>query len=193
MVYFTADLHLGHRNIIKYCNRPFSSVEEMNQTLIDNINETVKEEDTLVCLGDVAMCSKSELRKWLSQIKCQDRHLLLGNHDRMSHMLEHFHPLNITDHKYWHIEVPWSSKYWTFWCSHIPYNENKPDTRGFLRPSMPEGMPPDFILCGHVHERWKHNSLKNINVGVDQWDMKPVSASDLLSYGLANRLQVLWQ
>ena len=52
MDWFTADLHLNHKRIIKYSNRPFSSVEEMDRTIIDNINSVVKNGDTLYVLGD---------------------------------------------------------------------------------------------------------------------------------------------
>lgn len=52
-VFMISDLHFSHANIIKYCKRPFSSVDEMNSTMITNWNNTVKEDDTVFVLGDV--------------------------------------------------------------------------------------------------------------------------------------------
>ena len=42
-VFFTSDTHFWHENIIKFCNRPFSSIEEMNDTIIENWNKVVDE------------------------------------------------------------------------------------------------------------------------------------------------------
>lgn len=41
MIFFTSDHHFSHANIIRYCNRPFASAEEMNQELIRRWNQTV--------------------------------------------------------------------------------------------------------------------------------------------------------
>lgn len=45
MVYFTSDLHLGHRNILRLCDRPFASIEEMDEVLMDNWNRKVHRDD----------------------------------------------------------------------------------------------------------------------------------------------------
>ena len=53
-LFFTSDTHFFHEGIIKFCNRPFATVEEMNETLIRNWNETVPENGTVFHLGDFA-------------------------------------------------------------------------------------------------------------------------------------------
>ncbi len=53
MLYFMSDTHPGHKNMIKPCSRPFSSVEEMDETIMDNWNRKVKKSDTVVVLGDI--------------------------------------------------------------------------------------------------------------------------------------------
>jgi len=54
-VWFTADQHFGHENIIKFCDRPFKTVEEMDRILIDNWNEIIKPKDTVFHLGDFTL------------------------------------------------------------------------------------------------------------------------------------------
>lgn len=52
MIWFTADFHLSHKNIIKYCNRPFKNIEEVDNSIIRNLKESVKSDDILYFLGD---------------------------------------------------------------------------------------------------------------------------------------------
>ena len=79
---FTADLHLGHANIIRHCSRPFANVDEMDRTLIDNWNEVVRPSDTVWCLGDFAYhrADPRTLRRLFSQLR-GSKHLIAGNHD----------------------------------------------------------------------------------------------------------------
>ena len=60
-IFFTADTHFFHRNIIKYCNRPFHSVGEMNETMIANWNAVVKPRSIIYHLGDFGLGTEEEM------------------------------------------------------------------------------------------------------------------------------------
>ena len=84
-VWFTSDTHFNHANIIKYCNRPFASVEEMNEKLIENWNSVVGKDDLTWCLGD--FCLGPDQKKHIPELvsKLNGRiNLILGNHDHNS-------------------------------------------------------------------------------------------------------------
>jgi len=82
MIYLISDLHLDHKNIMRYCDRLFSSVEEMNRTIIDNWNEVVGEDDFVYLVGDLAFGRRrSKMRYWLKQLN-GNVILILGNHDK---------------------------------------------------------------------------------------------------------------
>lgn len=89
-VWFTSDLHFYHKNICKYCNRPFETMEEMHEALIANWNSVVKEDDTIFLLGDMGFCGYEKLKTLLSRLKGQII-LITGNHDDASvvkHLLD---------------------------------------------------------------------------------------------------------
>lgn len=83
-VFFTADLHLGHRAIVEHCHRPFASVEDHDIQLIENINQRVARADRLYILGDFNMGGKDTVRTYREQIECASVYLIRGNHDRLS-------------------------------------------------------------------------------------------------------------
>lgn len=80
MIWFTADTHFGHANIIKHCRRPFASVEEMDEALLSNINARVSRSDTLYHLGDFAFRSGNPAG-YRERLKCRRVILVMGNHD----------------------------------------------------------------------------------------------------------------
>jgi len=81
MLYLIADTHFDHTNIISYCNRPFSSIEEMTNTIIWNWNNTVKPEDTVLHLGDIRFGRESKEAQYYLD-KLQDNIIVLkGSHD----------------------------------------------------------------------------------------------------------------
>ena len=81
MIYFTSDLHLGHRSIIGMQNRPFRDEDEMNSTIIHNINSMVTNGDRLFILGDIShRINAPETDALVRRIRGK-KTLLLGNHD----------------------------------------------------------------------------------------------------------------
>ena len=83
MRWFTSDLHLGHYNIIRYCNRPFKDAIEMDETIINNINSVVGESDVLYIIGDFAFCRDTySIEKYLKRFNCNYIVFVFGNHDR---------------------------------------------------------------------------------------------------------------
>lgn len=83
MIYFTSDLHFGHDNIIRYCDRPWETVEDMNVGIVNRINSRVRPQDELYILGDVHCGKNSEevALRYLREIKCSRIYLVRGNHD----------------------------------------------------------------------------------------------------------------
>lgn len=77
-IFATTDSHYGHANIIKYCNRPFSNVEEMNEAMIENWNKVVGDSDIVYHLGDVYFGKNTS--NFMNRLKGRKR-LVLGNHD----------------------------------------------------------------------------------------------------------------
>lgn len=65
-IWFIADPHFSHANIIKYCHRPFADVNEMDATLVENWNAKVKKDDVVWCLGDFALGRKENVGKFVS-------------------------------------------------------------------------------------------------------------------------------
>ncbi|TXT67526.1 MAG: hypothetical protein BAJALOKI1v1_70017 [Promethearchaeota archaeon] len=80
MEWFTADFHLSHKNIIKYCNRPFRGVEEMDKVLLDNLEKLVKPGDTLYYLGDLTF-KDTIAEDFFERFQDREIHYIIGNHD----------------------------------------------------------------------------------------------------------------
>ena len=80
-LFFTSDHHFGHTNIIKFCDRPFETVEEMNQVMIDNWNKKVQPNDNVYHLGDFALTKKRELLEEIIDQLNGNIFLISGNHE----------------------------------------------------------------------------------------------------------------
>ena len=81
MLYYISDLHFGHANIIKLCNRPFADVSDMNETLIARWNGKVTGSDTVYIVGDLFFRMADDPAAVLSRLKGK-KHLIVGNHDK---------------------------------------------------------------------------------------------------------------
>ena len=79
-LYFISDPHWYHKNIIEYCNRPFKSIKEMNETLILNWNKTVPRDGIVFLLGDVAWTGDIKaVRELIARLNGTIYHIR-GNH-----------------------------------------------------------------------------------------------------------------
>lgn len=86
MKFYTSDLHLGHIKILKYENRPFKDVDEMNRVLVENWNHKVRKNDEVYILGDFGFIKGDVANYYLDQLNGR-KYLIKGNHD--SYFLNH--------------------------------------------------------------------------------------------------------
>ena len=156
--FFTSDHHFGHFNIIRYCNRPFKSLYEMNTTMIERWNARVQPEDIVYHLGDFAMGPKE---RWLDFFNALLGHkiLVIGSHDKSA--------------KYQRENMPWEAVYEDF-----DWNDGTHGTWHLVH--KPLYRYDRQILSGHVHQHWTRRG-SNINVGVDVRNFEPKTIEELLA------------
>ena len=82
-IYFMGDLHYGHSNVIRFDDRPFEDIEEMNQYILDELKRVLKPDDVLFDLGDMFWKTQDVIMKdVLNQIPTKNIYKILGNHDK---------------------------------------------------------------------------------------------------------------
>ncbi len=173
MIWFTSDLHLGHENVLRFTERPWERIEDMNRALIDNINAKVRRDDELYILGDfsfkIPAVDAAELRK---KIFCKKVHIVPGNHDK-----------------------DWTHKdvQGTFTVE-PPITVLKEDGQKFVLSHFPmmdwQSMSHGSIhLHGHIHtvgslynEMNQMQGLFRYDVGVDANEYAPVSMQEILEW-----------
>ena len=79
-VFLIGDCHFGHKNIIRYCNRPFKDVDDMTEKLIKLWNNVVGNNDIVYVVGDFALCGKQKIIEIGQRLNGRKR-LIMGNHD----------------------------------------------------------------------------------------------------------------
>lgn len=151
-VFFTSDLHFGHKNIIRFDNRPFTSVEEMDRSIIDNWNERVKNDDLVYILGDISWYSGKKTCEILSNLKGR-KILIKGNHDRVNDEIKRCFE-EITDYK----EIKLADKHIVL-C-HYPivfFNKHHYGS---------------YMFYGHVHNSHEWKMTENYKYELEQLDIK---------------------
>lgn len=171
MMYFTADLHFYHDNIIKHTNRPFHDSEDMNRALVKNWNRLIAPQDEVYILGDFTMKGPALAMEILSQLKGK-KYLIRGNHDVFVDHTEF--DLSLFEWVKDYHELAYQNQ--RFILFHYPIAE----WNGFFRDTIQ--------LHGHQHNHADYNynnlekGIKRFDVGVDANYMKPVSIEDIIAF-----------
>lgn len=173
MVYVTSDLHFFHRNIIKHCERPFDSIEDMNETLILLWNDTVNCDDEVYILGDVTLKGQDIARQYLRMLN-GTKYLIRGNHDKFAVDSDWLVNEGLVGWVKDYYEMSYLNEFIVM-C-HYPFAEWNRKRKG------------SFCLHGHLHSKKEYNimqkkqGIRRFDVGVDANDYSPVSIDDILKF-----------
>lgn len=159
-IFFTSDPHYGHANILKYCPRPYSTLEEMNNGLLEEHNRIVGPKDTVWFLGDIVFGKQDLDLNRLNGIK----HLILGNHDRPDKLSKYFSSMQ----HYRELTDVYSDQKNPLVLMHYPILSWNKLRHGAIH------------LHGHSHGTMDNSGTLRFDVGVDCWDMKPISIDSVL-------------
>lgn len=152
MIYFTSDLHFGHKNILRFDNRPFTTIEEMDTELIKRWNNKVTNDDTVYILGDISWYNDNKTCEILSKLNGK-KHLIKGNHDRVSaNMRKYFYSIND------YLEIKVDDK--DVVLCHYPITFFNKHHYGA------------YMIYGHVHNSHEWNMVENIKCQLEELDIK---------------------
>jgi calcineurin-like phosphoesterase family protein len=182
-LFFTSDTHYSHSNICRATTRwtdadsvtrDFKSLEHMNDTLVNNINEVVGQDDILIHLGDWSFGGFEMIEEFRNRILCKNVHLVFGNHDH--HIRRNkggIQEIFSSTQDYLHLDlrIPKGKEVdkLTLVCMHFPIASWD---------GMNDGVPH---LHGHVHLP-RHQRIgqgKVMDVGVDGNDLYPISIQEI--------------
>ena len=173
-IYLIADTHFNHNNIIKYCNRPFKDIEEMNKIIINNWNSIVDKDDIVYHLGDFLL--GDNISDFVSKLNGKI-YLVRGNHDGKS--IDFYNKIGLE-------VVPTQTKLEEFKIilSHRPLADNQ----------IPDGY---INIHGHIHNAkldGSFDSSKHKCVSVEVVDYRPIEIGNLLDDDVKlvnNRINIL--
>lgn len=162
-IWVTSDTHFGHGNIIKYCKRPFTSIEEMDAKLIKNWNTTIRMDDLVYHLGDFAFGSQRFHAETFDKLN-GNKVLIAGNHDHHARKLGW---MSIHDY----MEINYEGSPLTL-C-HYPFAVWNGSHHGAVN------------LHGHSHGTYPASGHQ-LDVGVDCHAYKPLAISEAIRLALNN-------
>lgn len=193
MKWFTSDTHFGHKNIIKYSNRPFKDFFHMDAQIVENWNTLVHPEDEVYHLGDVAL---GPWERWDEILRSLNgfKILVVGNHDRIfrgekPRMQERFaeHYADWFDVVTDEIKnFPVAGKLVNM--SHFPYDGDSHDGDRYTQYRLPDD--GKILIHGHTHAEYAQTGMDSrvsrskagtlqVHVGMDAWDYNPVSEDQI--------------
>lgn len=161
-IFFTSDLHFWHKLMIEKKLRPFSSLEEMNETIIENYNSIITDKDDVYILGDIAFGSAEQNYDCLSRLKGR-KYLIHGNHDGLNQKIK---KLFVWDRDYKIIKLD-GKKIVLFHNSIFNWTGKEKGS---------------WHLHGHEHISGNHDSFEHPrkrNVNLEYYDYWPLNYEDL--------------
>jgi calcineurin-like phosphoesterase family protein len=172
-VWFASDYHFCHSNIIKYDNRPFANVQEMDHTLIENWNELVDVNDTVIYMGDLCFDRSGGVAKSIVDQLNGNIHFVLGNHDKEKDIRKLGRFETVSDY----INLS------------ILDEENPRKHQGIMIMHYPilswdKSHHGEWHLHGHCHQSLVPNNpeyykRKVLDMGCNGWGYKPVSYAQI--------------
>lgn len=161
MLYFTSDLHIGHANVINFCERPFRDLDDMHEALVKNYNSIVTDKDEVWFLGDLVLRATDEQCKLYGKLKGH-KHVVWGNHDKKQrHQLEQYFE-SAQDYK------------------ELKYNKHRLILMHYPIEEWNGKRKSSWHLHGHSHGNKPFNpELKRLDVGVDVHKFYPISFDEI--------------
>lgn len=180
MIWFTSDWHLGHENILEFSKRPFATIDDHDKGLIANYNSLVSADDTVFFLGDVSFHPFNFARHCFSHLVGK-RILVRGNHDGLSR--EQYEKLGFSLVCEEMVLKLFGKRIRLSHYPRLPLPDEKDTDRHPLKYRLRRHeMDGKWLLHGHTHDEDKIIPKRMaVHVGVDAWNYRPVSLSQIES------------
>lgn len=165
-IYFSSDHHFYHSKILTYCNRPFKCASEAAEVMLERWNSTVKSNDSIYYLGDLAFLSKSQMKRFVPKLNGKI-HIVQGNHD-------------------YYVNKPGIAERFEWVKNYFDLTIQDPEAKGGKQLIVLCHYPLlswrnmsywTWMLHGHCHSSINNvnEKIKRLDVGVDNFNFYPVS------------------